>query len=229
MMMIIKKVKKILDINLVRIHLKRHGFLLTTFRIVYELINIFITLKIFNCIEINSNKVKNKHYAFSNQFQLTFIEPNFWDRIMNLEEYWLDEKFLNKAKSKNDMCLGFLDNGHIASYTWYAIETADLLDGELKIKFNNGYVLASRTFTHPNYRGKRLHALGIAQGLKLLSKKKYKGIFGFVEAINFSSLKGISHFGSEVIGKYVFIKVLGNYHTFSIGNNKKYGLEIIRP
>jgi hypothetical protein len=225
--MIIRKVINQIDLDFFRIHIKRHGFLKTVFRIIYLLINKFFKLKIFICIAINSNKVKGKHYAFNNHFQLTFIGPNFWDRIKSLEEYGLDEKFLNKAKSKRDICLGFLDKGHIASYTWYAKETCDLFNGELKIKFNDEYVLATRTYTHPNYRGKRLHALGIAQGLKLLSRNKYKGIVGVVEANNFSSLKGISHFGSEEFGKFICIKIWGRYHIFSVGNNKKYGLEIV--
>jgi len=213
-----------MDFNYFRIHTKRHGLSKTVFRYMYGLINKLIFLKIFHCIAIHSNKFKNKHYESDSQFRLTIFDNSFWDRSWNLDEYGLDKNFLDKAKSKNYVCLGFLDKGKIASYTWYATETDDLYGGNLKVKFSDEFVLATRTYTHLDYRGKRLHALGIAQGLKLLSGRKYKGIVGIVEAINFSSLKGIFHFGGEEVGKFFCVKIRGKYLIFSIGNTRKYGL-----
>lgn len=217
-----------MDFSFIRIHKNRHGLSKTAFHFFYRLINKLITLKIFHCIVIKSNMIKRKYYDSNNQFQLTIFEPNFWDRFANLDDYKLNKDYLDKACGKNDMCFGFFDNGYIASYTWYATKTSDMFDGDLKIKFSDEYVLAHRTFTHPNYRGRRLHALGIAQGLKLLSRDNYKGILGIVEANNFSSLKGISHFGNEEFGIIFCLKILKKYHIFSLGLDKRYGLEIMR-
>jgi hypothetical protein len=223
----ISKVNSEMDLFFIRTHKKRHGVSKTAFHFFYRLINKLVTLKIFHCIVIKSNMANSNYSDSNNPFKLTILESNFWDKFKNLDEYKLNEEYLEKANGKNDLCFGFLDNGNIASYTWYAKDTSDMFDGELKIKFSDEYVLAHRTYTHPNYRGRRLHSLGIEQGLRLLSKNNYKGILGVVEANNFSSLKGISHFGNEEFGKFVCFKFRKKFRIFSFGLDKKYGLEIL--
>jgi hypothetical protein len=195
-----------MGLEYIRSYISWHGHFKTAFRFLYRFTNKIFALRIFHCLTIDSDKVHRKQIAVHNQFKFTLFEHTFLEKICEIDEYRLPLEILNNARINNDICTGFVSDGNLAAYNWFTKEKVDLLGGKLKVKFSNEYIYAHKGFTHPKYRGNRLHGAGLIETLKLLSRNNCKGIVGIVEANNFDSLKSAYRMGFEEFGKIFCIK-----------------------
>jgi hypothetical protein len=83
-------------------------------------------------------------------------------------------------------------------------------------------------FTHNDYRGKRLHAIGMTRALQHYLSIGYKGIVSYVESINFDSLKSCFRMGYSVFGTVYVFQAFGRYYGLSTPGCRKYAFRVER-
>jgi len=188
--------------------LKTYGLSDTVYDLAYRGINHFTTLMVLKCLTID---VVDRKFLFSkNGYTCEFLDPEKLMVLSKNREYQLEKHFLDEAISKGDECFAILDGDSLASYGWYSNNPTKVSD-ELKLHFNERYVYMYNGFTHPDYRGQRLHAIGMTMALDHYLNRGYKGIVSWVEANNFSSLRSCYRMGYRDFGEILIIKLFRKY------------------
>jgi hypothetical protein len=107
--------------------------------------------------------------------------------------------FLDDALSRGDRCHAILDGDVLASFRWYSRHLT-IMEHGLACRPDPRHAYAYHGFTRPQYRGRRLHAIGAARALDVLRTEGIIGLLGVADAANLSSLKSHVHMGAEDIG-----------------------------
>ncbi|MDH3886312.1 MAG: GNAT family N-acetyltransferase [Desulfobacterales bacterium] len=215
-----------MNIHYYKSHLKRHGVLKTVFRLFSQSVNKLFTLKIRYLIKFDLKALNSEDLAVDDRFQITRLEPDWLSRHVDLEEYQMSKSFLNRAQRKGDICFGILNNGMVAAFSWYSNKPSLLLEGELELKFSNNCLYVHNVYTHPDYRGRRLLAIGISNALRELSTLGFNSFISVVAFDNFSSLKSMYRMGWKKVGQFIYIRFFKTQTGFSIGKKKHSGFEV---
>ena len=215
-----------MNIHYYKSHLKRHGALKTVFRLLSQSVNKLFTLKIRYLITFDLKALNSKNLAVDNRFQITRLDPAWLARHVDLEEYQMNKNFLNRVQRKSDICFGILNKGKVVSFTWYSNKPSLLLEGELELRFGDKFLYEYNSFTHPDYRGQGLVAIGFTTALRELSKLGYHSLIGVVAFDNFSSIKSLYRKGGRKVGKFIFIRFFKTQTGFLIGKTKHSGFEV---
>jgi ribosomal protein S18 acetylase RimI-like enzyme len=139
-----------------------------------------------------------------------FLTPSELENFSRQPELELNEAFLRDALGKGDECFAILDGGNLAAYGWYS-NAPTIVDDELRLRFHRDYIYMYKGFTHTDYRGQRLHAVGMTRALDAYLRRGFKGIVSYVEETNQRSLKSVYRMGYADFGKVYFIRVFGKY------------------
>jgi hypothetical protein len=126
-------------------------------------------------------------------------------------QYEMSERFLREALAKGDRCYGIVHGETLASYGWYSTKPTVALTADLELRFDPSYVYMYKGFTHEGYRGRRLHAAGMAHALQEYRTEGSKGIVSYVESNNFSSLKSCYRMGYTTFGHVLVLRIGGRY------------------
>lgn len=161
----------------------------------------------------------------NNGYLCQFLDP---ERLMDLsknQEYQLEREFLSEALSKGDDCFVILDGDRLANYGWYSNKPTKVSQ-ELELRFDERYIYMYNGYTHPNYRGQRLHATGMTMALNHYLNKGYKGIVSWVEANNFNSLRSCYRMGYRDFGEIYIVKLFHRRLILSSRGCRDYGFEV---
>jgi ribosomal protein S18 acetylase RimI-like enzyme len=139
----------------------------------------------------------------------------------------LRHDFLDGALAKGDECYAVLDGDKLANYGWYSNEPTAVCPG-LVLHFSKDYMYMYKGYTHPDYRGRRLHAVAMTRALEAYLGRGYKGLVSYVESNNYSSLKSCYRMGYEDVGKVYVARLLGRYRTWHTGGCRAYDLRVLR-
>ena len=123
----------------------------------------------------------------------------------------LSDAFLDDALERGDQCYAILDRGRLASYGWYASGPTPIGLPGLLLHYRRGYVYMYKGYTHCDYRGQRLHAIGMTRALRHYLAHGRKGIVSYVDSTNFDSLKSCFRMGYRVFGNVTIVKMFGQY------------------
>jgi len=137
----------------------------------------------------------------------------------------LTPAFVQSALAKGDRCFGILDGNALAAYGWYSTKPT-AMDDSLVLHFDSRYVYMYKGFTHPNYRGQRLHAVGMGMALNVYLAEGSRGIVSYVEAQNLSSLKSCYRLGYLNMGKIFIWEALGQPRIYSDSWCRFYGMKV---
>jgi hypothetical protein len=138
----------------------------------------------------------------------------------------LSPEFIDEATARGDQCYAICDGDRLAAYGWYAFGATPIgLPGVL-LHYSPGNVYMYKGFTHTDYRGQRLHAIGMTRALQHYLSSGYKGIVSYVESINFDSLKSCFRMGYSVFGTVYVVKVFGRYLSFSSPGCQTYAFRV---
>ena len=119
------------------------------------------------------------------------------DISMDLEQSLGDD--IDRGES---LCFAALEGNHLAAYGWYAIHLAapqHCFDVGLRLPDDVSYMF--KGFTHPNYRGRRLHAAAMGLALAELSKRGIRALISTVEWTNEASLRSCDRLGYQRLGR----------------------------
>ena len=167
------------------------------------------------CVYIQN--VDPQFLALSPKYRSDFLDAATLWEYAGQPEYDLPESFLRRALSVNDECFAIRDGDRLAAYGWYSSSQNHFSD-ELTLHFNGDWVYMYRGFTHPAYRGQRLHAVGMTRALDAYRARGFKGLVSCVEAQNDASLKSVYRMGYHDFGTIYGIRLgrlLGVRHSTS--------------
>lgn len=134
-------------------------------------------------------------------------------------------EFYEGAIARGDRCHYMADGNRVASYGWYATRPVPAVD-DTWIHFSPEYVYMYKGFTCPEYRGKQLHAYGMAHAAVEARARGYRGLISYVEVQNEGSLRSVARLGYRTFGTCVHLRVFGRTWTFSSPGCRPYGFEL---
>lgn len=161
------------------------------------------------------------------RFECRFLTPEELRKFSEDPANKIAADFLGDALRKGDECYGILEAGKLASYGWYALSETEIEDGGLAIRFDKGWVYMYKGYTRPEYRGQRLHAIGMARSLEDYRKRGVRGIVSYVAANNFASLKSCYRMGYEDFGLIAVSRFLGRFRVWHSPGCRTYGVRVV--
>jgi hypothetical protein len=156
------------------------------------------------------------HYTYG------FLDAAQLARFARDPQYDMTPAFVAQAAAKGDECYAILDGDVLASYGWYSNAPTHISD-DLVLHFSRDYVYMYKGYTHPKYRGQRLHAIGMTRALDAYLRRGFHGLISYVETNNYSSLKSVYRMGYEDVGRIYVGRVLGSYRAWHTPGCHAYG------
>jgi hypothetical protein len=129
------------------------------------------------------------------------------------------------ALAKGDKCFGFVREGVLTAYSWYACGPTRV-SRHLQVCFSPNYIYMYRGFTQDADRGKRLFAIGITRALKHYLGAGYRGMLLYVDAHNLDSLKSCARMGFRICGSVFIAKLFGRYFIWATPGCARFGFRI---
>ena len=133
------------------------------------------------------------------RYQAGFLTAKELDHYVSLPEYGLTEHFVARELAMGHECFAIREGRALAAYGWYSTTATHFTD-DLSVRFAPDWVYMHSGFTHPTYRGRRLHAFGMTIVLSLYRGRGYNGLVSIVNADNTASLKSCARMGYEIFG-----------------------------
>jgi GNAT superfamily N-acetyltransferase len=135
------------------------------------------------------------------------------------------EEFFSGASVRGDRCHYMADGDRVASYGWYATAPVPAFD-DTWIHFSPAYVYMYKGFTLPEYRGKQLHAYGMARAATEARAQGYTGLISYVEMQNEGSLRSVARLGYRTFGTCVRLRVFGRTLISSSAGCRPYAFKL---
>ena len=167
--------------------------------------------------------IDEKYRVDPEGLQMRFLTRDEVIEYSSNPKYNLTNDFLDRSLKNGDHCLAILDGNTIASYGWYSTKPTKVT-GEFQLNFRNDWVYMHHGFTNPDYRGKRLHAIGMAKATETFTEKGYKGLVSIVASENAASLKSTRRLGYVETGKLYLFARMNRYLVIQSFAAKKSGV-----
>ncbi|RMH66329.1 MAG: GNAT family acetyltransferase [Calditrichaeota bacterium] len=168
----------------------------------------------------------NKDYLqLDDAFQARFLSNDELYALSENPDTYISRSFLERNLPKGDMCYAIMQGDVLASYGWYS-DKPTLITPELELHFDPQWIYMYKGYTMPAFRGKRLHAIGMARSLQAYTEKGYKGIISYVETSNFPSLRSCDRMGYKNFGKVRIFKGLSGYSITTEPACQQYGFTV---
>lgn len=122
------------------------------------------------------------------------------------------ESHVAKAHAGIDLCFAALVDGRLASYGWYTLGRSFAIgDNDILMRGPSNAAYMHSGFTHPDFRGRRLHGIGMGRALQTLSERGVDALLSDVNWANHASLKSCARLG---------YRMLGNLYSFGLGRHR---------
>ena len=146
--------------------------------------------------------------------EMRFLTPDEVATFAQDPQYDFKESLVEKAQQGTDLCFaGFVD-GQLASYGWYSLTPevpADDFGLKMTVPSNAAYM--HNGFTHPDFRGRRLHGIGMGRALLAMADRGIDALLSDVDWANHASLKSCRRLGYDFLGN---LYAVGRPFRFSI-------------
>ena len=163
----------------------------------------------------------------NDSYRYEFLKADALQAFARDPQYDMTPEFVEEALHKGDECFAVLDGDVLASYGWYS-NVPTLISDELLLHFSRDYVYMYKGYTHPKYRGQRLHAIGMTRALQAYLERGYHGLISYVESHNYSSLKSVYRMGYVDIGRIYVARLFGRYRMLHTPRCRNYGFSLRR-
>jgi hypothetical protein len=137
-------------------------------------------------------------------FDFRFLSPDEIDAFVG-EENELDATHVARARAGHDLCFAAIKDGRLAAYGWYALGS---IEGEhcdnVALSFPSDVSYMYKGFTHPDFRGLRLHGFAMRLALETLAAQRgIRALISTVGWLNRASLKSCDRLGYERLGRMI--------------------------
>jgi hypothetical protein len=147
-------------------------------------------------------------------FQFRFLTAEEVETFAAEPEYHLTPECAERIRRGRDFCYAALArDGRLASYGWYAVEHIEAehcAGAELQLPQCVAYMY--KGYTHPDFRGARLHGAGMGGALRALEDHAVTALISIVHWRNCASLRSCKRLGYVTLGHLVSWQVRGERH-----------------
>lgn len=186
--------------------------------------NRVLFLRILRCMRITS--VTPSFPTVDARYKGGFLDETAIRRLGGDPLLDMSESFISEALSKGDRCYGFLDGDRLINFGWYSL-TPTKMSEELQFRFPDGYIYLYKAFTHPDYRGQRLHGIGTLRALEEYLARGFRGIVCHVHSNNFASLRSSYRMGFVDIGSIGLARVFSRYVIRPDRECRTFGVSVV--
>jgi hypothetical protein len=160
---------------------------------------------VFRCLYIDTPNAEFQELP--SRYQAGFLDPDaVWSYARDPESD-LDETSVRRSLMAGDECFAIRDGDTLAAYGWYSRAPGYVVSETLRLHFDPSWTLMYRGFTHPRYRGRRLHAVGMTLALSAALARGARGLVSTVEHWNTASLRSCARMGYRVFGSIYEIRL----------------------
>jgi len=203
---------------------RRHGWPRALVDVAWKATNAVVPIKILRGVAI-----EQADPAFLDcppGYTSMFLTAKMLRKLARDPQTGVHERFVEQALAGWHQCFGIFDGDTLASYGWYSPWPTCIDPPELVLRFSADYVYMYNGYTHPRYRGQRLHAIGMSLALRYYLAKGFKGLVSYVEANNFDSLKSVARMGYVRFGSVYIMKVAGRYLGCASRGCRRFGFRV---
>ncbi len=143
-------------------------------------------------------------------YEYRFLAENELREMAKDGTQGISDSFLDRVLPKGDTCFAIIDGDKVVSYGWYSDQPTHITP-QLVLYFDKSWIYMYKGYTMNEYRGQRLHAIGMARALQAFTQKGYKGIISYVETSNFPSLRSCDRMGYKNFGRVKIKKITGDF------------------
>ncbi len=217
-----------MDVQFYRNSINQHGVGATLYHAAYRAANQVTQVTVWNAMALIPGMVDAKFVADPRRSGGTMVDAESMRPYADDPGNVLTHRFLDEAAANGDRCYALFDGDVLASYGWYATRPTRLREvaGTPVLHFDPAYAYMYHGFTHPSYRGQRLHAIGMAAALEALCREGKKGLVSYVDSSNFASLKSCYRMGYHTFGHVVMVHVGGRVFWRSTHGCKQYDFRV---
>lgn len=184
---------------------KRYGAVNTAILVNLTLLERLLFMHKLEILTLDSGALDEKFRTIPDMFEGGFLNRDTLLKLSeNDPELELHADFINSALSKGDRCYAIRKGDEVVSYGWYSREPTSI-SGDLLFSFDPAYVYMYKGYTKPEYRGFRLHGIGMSAALLAYEAEGCAGIVSYVKRSNLASLRSVYRMGYKKIGSIVFI------------------------
>lgn len=140
----------------------------------------------------------------------------------------LDAAFLDECEALGDWCLGYVIDRRLAHYQFFSSRPTEIEPG-LWFAPPRGAVHGYKAFTHPDYRGRRLHAASVYGALTRVAEWGAHGIVSYAAAHNFRSVRSHSNAGFVDVGSVLLLRRGQHAAIHLSARARRYGISVFAP
>ena len=143
-------------------------------------------------------------------------------------ELGLQAESIVDALARGDICVGYIDQGALVSYTWIGMAAMPMEAG-LWIRFGEGYSYGYKALTLPSHRGRHLQESLIHVSDPWLTAHGYRYNMDYIRTDNFASIVADRRYGNRPVGYAGYVKCRGRTWPFHSPGVKARGFRIYAP
>jgi hypothetical protein len=170
-------------------------------------------------------------------------DPKFNFRFLTADEvaryaadpgYFMDPRHAERVRQGRDLCFAALDGDRLAAFGCYMLgaNEAEFAAGAA-MSYPPDVAYMAYGFTHPDYRGARLHSYIMAMPLQELSKRGINSFVSLVGWTNVASLKSCWRLGWIDVGRMITIggrkHAIGFYPKAAKQRGVRFGRKAAQP
>lgn len=205
--------------------LRQYGLRRTLYEAAYHAANKVTDLTIWNAVVVTMETVDRRFLKDPKRAHGRFYEAQELKLLARTPGSDLDPAFIDAAMAQGDRCFAFVEHGVLAAYGWYARRPTEAAPG-LVLHFDPSRVYMYKGFTHPDFRGQRLHAIGMASALDAYTREGAAGVVSIIDSANFASIKSCERMGYRTFGRILIWKRGGTVVTRASPGCARYGFRV---
>jgi hypothetical protein len=179
-------------------------------------------------------KAVEKMACADEQFTFRFLTADEVEKFAKDPSYFIDPSLAAGVRSGREVCFAALACDRLAAFGCYTlgfVEPQQCAGAALSFPADVAYM--SYGFTHPDFRGFRLHGLIMGLALQQLAKRGITKLVSIVAWTNWASLKSCWRLGYENLGNMTTIggknRAIGLYPQGAKVRGVRFGRKATRP
>lgn len=175
---------------------KHVGMAKATARAGYNAANLIGHLEILRLMEMTAESTNPECVsgATSERFDCRFATQEDLTAMPEQFGSVLTSDYVSSALGKGDECYAIFDGSTCAAFGWYS-RRSTLIQSELTLHFDPEWVYMYHGYTRSEYRGDRLHALGIVRAMNTYAERGIKGMISLTEEVNYRAQRSAYRMG----------------------------------
>lgn len=133
--------------------------------------------------------------------------------------------FVDRALAKGDECYALFDGDRLVSFGWYS-NAPTRVSADLVLHFDPAWIYMYKGYTLKDYRGQRLHGIGMSLTLEAYTGRGRRGLISYVKSTNYRSLRSIARMGYRIFGDVYVARLRDRTWTWASPGCTRYQFEV---